>query len=157
MKSTLVPPRDLGARTQWAQEHPWVAGVYFGFVLSVAISAFEMLSSKAPVWFIVVVGVPAWALSSILFSIMIRRRFGQRPDADRHPLPTGSRPWTRASDRFLRWFLVVSAGGVVVSVIELVTWSKRPLASALSFAASAWLFGTLLAERRRRSAGPSSN
>ena len=88
MRSKFLPPGDLGARTQWTDEHPWVAGVYFGFVLSVGLSAFEALGANAPVWFVIAVGIPAWAVGSILFSALIRRRFGQRPDADRHPLPT---------------------------------------------------------------------
>jgi len=116
----------------------------------VGLSAFEALGANAPVWFVIAVGIPAWAVGSILFSALIRRRFGQRPDADRHPLPTGSRPWSRASDRFLRWFVAISIVGAVISVAELVTWSKRPVASALSLAVCAWLLGTVVAERRRR-------
>jgi len=40
--------------------------------------------------------------------------------------------------------------GAVISVAELVTWSKRPVAIALSLAVCAWLLGTVVAERRRR-------
>jgi hypothetical protein len=96
-----------------------------------------------------VFGMIAWPPTALLFAVLARRRFGERPDADRQPLPTHRRPWSRASDRFLAGVLIlgVAAGGVSIIGLALPSRSVDDLIGAVC---ATWLVRTALAERRLR-------
>lgn len=150
-----VPPRSLAAREAWAKEHPWLAGFYFGFFLSAALSLFfAFLGERRPSFALAfVLGIGTWILAWALFSVGLKSGFSQRlerPSAKDHPLPTQRRPWTRASDRFLFWFMLLGIAGAVVSAADLIGRSHARWGNVVSLLAGLWFAGTTWAEKKRR-------
>jgi hypothetical protein len=142
-----LPPRTIGARTEWSHAHPFLAGVYFGlFMSSFWVAAFA-LHGDAPIG--LVFGLIAWPLTALLFAVLTKRRFGERPDADQQPLPTRGRLWSRASDRFLAGMVSFGVVGGGVSIISLALPS-RSLSDLLGAVGGAWIVTTAVAERRLR-------
>ena len=149
-----IPPRSLGDRTLWAEEHPWIAGCYFGLMLTVFISAFEMIRTRASIWLVLAIGVPTWVFAWVPFSLMVKRRFGQRPHAEQHPTPTWRRPWTRASDRVLSLLILMGLLGVLAWLGGLITRTENPFLAGLVLVSGTWFLGTAWVERQRRRREP---
>jgi len=66
------------------------------------------------------------------------------------------RLWTRPSDLFVFWFMVLGIAGVPFSAIDILTGSHDVL-DLLDLPAAAWIADTTWAERRRRHRSGSSN
>jgi hypothetical protein len=148
----LVPPWSFAKRQEWARAHPWVVACYFatltsvftGFVLPV------LMGSPASVRFKVLVGLVTWPVTAMLLVVGLKRRWGERPDAEASPPPSARRIWSRASDRFLLWWMWFGVAATVVSALELVTGADRSWAPALAVAFGSWWVTTTWGERRRR-------
>jgi hypothetical protein len=123
----LVPPWSLAKRQEWARAHPWVAACYFATLMSVFLGfALPVLTgSPASVRFKVFVAVVAWPVMAILFPVALDCRWGERPDAEASPPPSARRMWSRASDRFLLWWMWLGVVATVGWVVELVTGTYR--------------------------------
>jgi hypothetical protein len=85
----LVPPWSLTKRQQWAEAHPLLASVYAALVGSLVPLYVAVTGSDR---FAVFLLICLW-LSIPLLAWGIKRRWGQRPDAEDHPRPTLRRPW----------------------------------------------------------------
>jgi hypothetical protein len=145
-----LPPRKIAARTEWSYAHPWLAGCYLGVcIIAFCFIAFALQGNA---WFGLSFGVIASVPIGLLAAILTKRRVGERPDADQHPLPTRDRIWSRVSDRLLAGILIL---GVVVgagSIVSL-TLPSRSLSDLVPAIAGVWGAATAAAERglRRRS------
>jgi hypothetical protein len=148
-----VPPRSMADRTKWLEEHPWIAGCYVGFFVTALVTIWGVIRTHASIWFGLAVGIPIWLLGWVLFAVLAKRRFGERPDGDSYPPPTWRRPWSRASDRFvLSWLIVGSTGVLILGSAFFIDETERfdaivGTAGWGIVAAMAW------AERRRRRRG----
>jgi hypothetical protein len=148
----LVPPWSLAKRQEWARAHPWVAACYFATLMSVFLGfALPVLTgSPASMRFKVFVAVVAWPVMAILFPVALDRRWGERPDAEASPPPSARRMWSRASDRFLLWWMWLGVVATVGWVVELVTGTYRSWRTVLVIPCGIWFATTTWAERRRR-------
>jgi hypothetical protein len=119
--------------------------------MTATLTVVEMIQTRASVWLAVAIGVPVWILIWVFFALLVKRRFGQRPDAASHPLPTYRRLWSRASDRVLFWSPLSGtvAGLAWAGDLAARSWAMRFLA-VLVLAADGWWVSTAWAERRRR-------
>ena len=147
-----LPPGSRATRSEWAEARPWLAGCYFATFMSVfAAFLFPLLiDSPASVGFKVLVGLLTWPLSATLFALGLKRRWGQRPEAEASPDPTARRIWSRASDRFLLGFMWLGIGGTVSWAVGLITGVDESWRAAIGIACGVWLATTTWAERRRR-------
>ncbi len=150
-----LPPRSFAARAEWSRTHPWLAGCYFGFVMS-ALSALVFAVRGAP-WFGLTFGLVMGPLTALLFAILAKRRFGERADADEQPPPTLRRMWSRASDRFLGGMMTLGVLGGMGSIIALALPGRSTM-DVVGLVAGAWLATSTRAERKLRQgpARPSS-
>jgi hypothetical protein len=142
-----LPPRTIGARAEWSNAHPWLAGCYFGLVMSGFWALAFALHGDALLG--LVFGLIASPPTALLFAFLAKRRFGERPDADQQPLPTRRRIWSRASDRFLTGMLIFGVVSATVSIVSLAIPS-RTFSDLLGAFGGAWLATTAAAERRVR-------
>lgn len=143
-----LPPRDLGARTVWAAEHPWLAGGSFGLFMAVFFGAVLAVGGGVEVGLLW--GLVMWPATALLFALLEKRRFGQRPDADAHPLPTTRRIWSRASDRYLFWMVTLGVAGGGASIADLVVRSGKSISGWAGVVAAVWLVTSMRSERRLR-------
>jgi hypothetical protein len=143
----VLPPWKLAEREEWAEARPWLAGLYFGLLMSPFFAVYPMIigGTEQP-YLAALVGLVSWPL----FAIGIRERWGRRPDAKAHPPPTYRRMWSRASDTWLSWFMWTGIAVVISTPFFLVTGAVGTadglirLIPALYFTLSTWM------ERRRR-------
>jgi hypothetical protein len=148
----LVPPWSFAKRQEWARAHPWVVACYFatltsvftGFVLPV------LMGSPASVRFKGLVALVTWPVAAMLLFVGLKRQWGVRPDAEAQPPPSARRMWSRASDRFLLWWMWLGVAATVVWAVELVTGADLSWPMVLGVLCGIWLATTTWAERRRR-------
>jgi hypothetical protein len=146
-----LPPRKLAARRKWFSARPWLAGCYFGvvtFVFFVVVSALYGRARSGLAFGLIVVP-PFSLLVAILTRFRIGEGFSERHDADEQPLPTYKRRWSRVSDRYLAWMLIIGLVVGVGTTISLALPSRSlpdliPAIAGISMAAEA------AAERRLR-------
>jgi hypothetical protein len=154
LRMTWLPPWRFAARLEWANAHPWIAGCYFGAVVSVLAFFLPVLmgASLSLTWRIVASAVtgPECAVS---FAFAFKRRWAQRPDAEAFTPPTWRRMWSRSSDRFLLWWMWLWAAGAVLMATLLISGSFRPWGPALAMPIALWNATTAWLERKRRRAG----
>jgi len=143
-----IPPRSLAAREHWARENRWVAGLYFGLLFSAFMTIWY--ASMWPGWLAVLAGLLTWPATCVAFAVGIRRRWGQRADPDRYPVPTRKRPWTRASDGLLLFGLVFCIAGGLLWGLGTVTGGENLLVGSVVTVGCVWMGVTAWAERRRR-------
>jgi len=141
----LVPPWSLTKRQQWAEAHPLLASVYAALVGSLVPLYVAVTGSDR---FAVFLLICLW-LSIPLLAWGIKRRWGQRPDAEDHPRPTLRRPWSRTSDRWLSRFVWFYMAMGVASLFGLLSDEVRG-SSALVLLFSVFVAATTWFERRRR-------
>jgi hypothetical protein len=128
--------------------------LYLGFVLAVA-SAVLVVGRGAPWIFGVGIGIVVWFVCSSLFVAFGQSRFGERPDAEQEPLPTYRRMWSRVSDRFLFWMMMLGIVGTVGSVIGLVG-SGRSVSDVITLVCGVWIVVGTGRERRTRQSAAST-
>jgi hypothetical protein len=80
-------------------------------------------------WRSVAVGVVVSASSALLLAPILmftsKRGWGEHAYADEMPPPTSTRPWTRTSDSFLLWTMILAALAFLISAADLAT-NARP-------------------------------
>jgi hypothetical protein len=145
-----IPPRSLADRSKWVEEHPWIAGCFFGFLLAVLLTIWGVTRTSASIWFGLVLAIPVWLVTWVLLAVLVKRRFGERPNGDSYPSPTWLRQWSRASDRFVFWFMVIGIVGALVSVSDLIARPRDVLDAVVGVVGWTWVAITTWAERRRR-------
>ena len=143
----VIPPWKLSEREGWAEARPWLAGLYFGLLMSLFFAVYLMINGGSEQLYVaVVVGLACWPL----FAVGVKHRWGQRPDAKAHPPPTYRRMWSRMSDTWLSWFMWTGIAVVIFTPFFLLTGAVGTagglirLIPALFFTLSTWM------ERRRR-------
>ena len=143
----ILPPWKLAAREEWAEARPWLAGLYFGLLMSLVYAVYLMIIGGTDQLYLAALGgLASWPL----FAVGIRRRWGQRPNAKDHPPPTYRRRWSRTSDTLLTWFMWMGIAVVIFTPYFLLTGAVGTAAgligliAALEITLSTWL------ERRRR-------
>ncbi len=142
----LVPPWSLAKRQEWAEAHPWLASVYGALGGSLPLVYMAVTASDRFALFLLIC---LW-LSVPLLALVIKRRWGQRLDAEAHPRPTLRRLWSRTSDRWLSRFMWFYTALAVVSVFGLLSEEDRG-SSAIVLLLSVIVVATARSERRRRS------
>lgn len=100
----------------------------------------------------------AWGSTGLLVcwpltALGIKRGLGRRPQAEDHPSPTYTRPWTRVSDKWLRLNMWLAGGLSVLNVINLIS-SKGSPGYFLVLALWVLVLWSLERERRRRQGQP---
>jgi hypothetical protein len=90
-----------------------------------------------------------WPIGAVLFAVLAKRRFGERADAEDHPLPTYRRPWSRASDRFLTGIMMLGVLGLLATMIKLAL-PGRSFVDIAGFVSGALLIVLARAERKLR-------
>ena len=65
-----IPPRSLPAREQWARENRWVAGLYFGLLLSAFMTGWYR--TRWPGWYAIAAGILTLPLATIGFAWYVR-------------------------------------------------------------------------------------
>ncbi len=153
----LIPPWSFAKRQEWARKHPWVATCYFATLMSV-FAGFVLpllMRSPASLRFKVLVGLVTWVVTALLLSVALKRRWGERPDAEAQPAPSARRMWSRASDRVLLWWMWFGVAVTVAAAVELLTGDDRSPAMVLGLPCGIWWATTTWAERRRRRSGAS--
>ena len=140
------PPWKLAEREEWAEARPWLAGFYFGLLMSLFSAVYPMIiGGTEQLYLAAIVGLASWPL----FAVGVKHRWGQRPDAKDHP-PTYRRRWSRASDTWLSWFMWTGIASVILILFSFLTGTVRTavgvigLVAALDITVSTWM------ERRRR-------
>lgn len=149
------PPRSLAERQEWSKAHPWIAACWFG------VSFFPILVvvglERTTLWRSIVVGVFVSAVAALLFAPLLKfatkRHWGEHPNATTLPPPTFKRMWSRASDRFLWWAMILGALAVLVSATDLATNSDHLARALIGLIAASWWVATSWLERRQRIAG----
>jgi hypothetical protein len=146
------PPRSIAERQEWAKAHPWLVGCWFGvtfFAFSVVLGL-----EKTTLWRSIVggalVSVVAALLFVPLFKLGSKRRWGEHTNAEALPPPTWTRMWSRTSDRFLRWTLVLSSLAFLVSAADVASGTDHAARASIALLAGTWLVVTTWLERRRR-------
>ena len=143
----VLPPWKLAKREEWAEARPWLAGLYFGLLMSLFSAVYLMIIGRAEQLYLAALG---GLVSGPLFAVGVKHRWGQRPDAKAHPPPTYRRMWSRTSDTWLSWFMWTGIAVVIFTPFFLVTRAVGTaaglirLVAALYFTLSTWM------ERRRR-------
>jgi hypothetical protein len=90
-----------------------------------------------------------WPATGALFAILVRRRFGERPDADQQPTPTFRRLWSRASDRFLTWTVTFGCIGGAIAAVRLAL-PGRSVGELFTLLCAAFFLASAGQERRLR-------
>lgn len=151
MDTSWLPPRKLAARREWFKAHPWLGGCYFGVMMfgfwyvALAVNG----DARFGLVFGLIVVVPAALVVAIVTRFRVGEGFGERRDADEQPGPTYKRRWSRASDRFLAWMLIVSVVVGATTIISLALPS-RSIPALIPATAAVWLAAETAAERRLR-------
>lgn len=135
-------------RELWALDHPNIAGVYFGlfFSLVLAIPAALLESAALGALIVPVVGIP----SAMFFAKGIRDE-NERRRRSGFETPPGF--WSRFSDRFLFWMMVVLSVGFIASALDLVIGDENRWRAAGGAALSAAFAVSAGVERHRRRVG----
>jgi hypothetical protein len=143
------PPWSIADRTKWARARPWLSGFYFGLWMALIFGAYVAIRSGIELGFLV--GGAIWAGTWPVFAIGTKRRWGLRPNIDHAAAPTIRRPFSEASDRWLSFFIWISAVGAGVLAVGLALGANRtvlggfvPLALNILFLWTTWT------ERRHR-------
>jgi hypothetical protein len=143
----VLPPWKLAEREEWAEAHPWLAGLYFGLLMSLFFAVYPIIiGGTAQPYLAAIVGLASWPLCAV----GVELRWGQRPDAKAYPPPTYRRMWSRRSDTWLSFFMWAGLSVVILTPYFLLTGAVGTadglirLIPALYFALSTWM------ERRRR-------
>jgi hypothetical protein len=149
-----VPPRSSAERSEWAKVHPWIAGFYFGLLLSIFMPLVLVTRGvhRFEIIFFSISGLVSWPFFALAMKVGSKRGWGERPNAEGQPAPTWRRPWTRASDRFVVGGLLLGIASGVAWVPRLFHGGWRELVAAPSFGCALWLALTSWAERKRRRA-----
>ena len=80
----VLPPWKLAEREEWAEARPWLAGLYFGLLMSLFSAVYPMIIGGTEQLYLAAVGgLVSWPL----FAVGVRHRWGQRSDAKAHPPP----------------------------------------------------------------------
>ena len=143
----VLPPWKLAEREERAEARPWLAGLYFGLLMSLFSAIYLMIIGRAEQLYLAALG---GLVSGPLFAVGVKHGWGQRPDAKAHPPPTYRRMWSRTSDPWLSWFMWTGIAVVIFTPFFLVTRAVGTaaglirLVAALYFTLSTWM------ERRRR-------
>jgi hypothetical protein len=159
MRTRWLPPRSVGERFEWSRAHPSLAGFYVGF--AVGMTSFVLFVGRGGSWTVGIgLGLVVWfGTGSVAVVIGQNRfglhRFGERPDAEQQSMPTYRRMWSRASDRFLFWMMMIGIAGTVASVIGLVG-SGRSVSDVITLLCGLWLGSSTALERRTRPSEASS-
>ncbi len=150
--SKWVPPATLSARTLWARKHPWIAGCYFATIMSLAFSLLfpQLIGSPANARSRVLLALVLWLPTMLLFAMGSRRRWLERPDADAHPLPTYRRPFSNASDGFVRSFMWAGILGMALTPVVILSGVVPLRESLLGFLGAGSFTWTTWRERRYR-------
>lgn len=143
----VLPPWKLSEREEWAEAHPWLAGFYFGLLMT---PVYLVITGNAERLYLAAIGgLVSWPL----FAVGMKHRWGYRwvyrPDAKRHPPPTYRREWSR-SDAFLSWFMWLGIVSVVLTPLYLLAGTVRPVLGLAGLIAGLYLALTTWTERRRR-------
>jgi hypothetical protein len=113
--------------------------------------------ARTTLWRSIVVGMVVAALAALLFAplfkLAIKRHWGEHANAERLPPPTFKRVWSRASDRFLWWAMILGGVAFLVSAIDVATNSDHFATALIGLIAAAWIVATAWLERRWRIAG----
>jgi hypothetical protein len=142
-----LPPPSLGARTEWARVHPWVAGWNFGFLMAALFGV--VLAFETSPWIGLAGALLIWPVTALVFAVLAKQRFGERADADEHPLPTVGRAWSQASDRFLRGMMTIGVLAALACIVGLVR-SGRSVIDGVGLVSGAWLAASVFKERKLR-------
>jgi hypothetical protein len=146
------PPKSLAEQHEWAKAHPWLAGCEFGVMCFVLVVVLGL--EKTTLWRSIFVGAVVSAVAALSWVALVRfgtkRQWGEHPNADALPPPTVKRMWSRASDRYLWWTMILSALVFVVSAAGLATNSGHPATALVGLVAATWFVVTAWLERRRR-------
>jgi hypothetical protein len=144
-----LPPLTLAGRYEWMKARPWVAGSYFGALLAVLAVIIGTIGSN--IWVGLGLGVPIGVLCMLLVTLSIKRRWGERVDAEDHPLPTMRRPLSRASDRILIWASFFAGASALLELAQLILRVGDDLVHVVGLAVSgAWILAAGAERRRRR-------
>jgi hypothetical protein len=138
----LIPPWSRAKRLEWVRAHPWVAGYYFATLMSATFVLPVQIASPSSLRHKVLVGLVAWPMMATLFAIGVKRRWGERPDAEAQPPPSARRMWSLASGRFLLWFMRLGVAGTGVLVVGFVAGVDRSWAVVLGVPCGIWLATT---------------
>jgi hypothetical protein len=110
--------------------------------------------AKTTLWPSIVVGIVFAAVAALLFGLLLKfgtkRHWGERPNAERFQPPTFKRVWSRASDRFVRWAMILGGVAFLVSAIDVATNSDHVATASIGLIAASWWVATAVLERRRR-------
>ncbi len=120
--------------------------VYAGLLFAVGFAVYVTVRTGAGLG--VLVGVAGWLTFWLLSALALKRRWGERPDAEDYPLPTLRRMWSRTTDRLLSQLMWVSVAAAFVLAVGLVTRSDRTLSTVFALAVSIGFAGTAWAERK---------
>lgn len=148
-----LPPKSGHARTEWAKAHPWIAGCYFGLGLGLGFPALLAMgggSIQSVALLALLAGIAGALLWPPYFRLAVKNRWGERPNAEAHPVPTYRRMWSRTSDRWLTWIMVLVVAAGVQTAISLVTGTGGLLLAVIFLFVSAFAVIATWAERRRR-------
>lgn len=143
----VLPSWKLAEREEWAEAHPWLAGLYFGLLMSLFYAVYLIIIGGTDQLYLAALG---GLVSGPLFAVAVRHRWGQRPDAKAHPRPTYRRMWTRTSDTFLTWFMWMGIAVVVTTPFFLLTGDVGTAAGLLGLIAALEITRSTWMERRRR-------
>jgi hypothetical protein len=143
----VLPPWKLAERYAWAEARPWLAGFYFGLLMSLFFAAYPVIiGGTEQLYLAALVGLACWPLCAV----GVKLRWGQRPDAKAYPPPTYRRMWSRMSDTWLLFFMWTGISVVIFTPYFILTRAIGTasglirLIPALYFTLSTWI------ERRRR-------
>jgi hypothetical protein len=153
-RDELAPAKVPGGQDEVGASASLARGVLlrvgtFGFLCALAIPAVMQRGN----WIVVLVGGPlTWLASMQLFVVGIKRRWGERPDAENHPLPhsagcTAGRRTGSCSGFCGSVSLAPSSRQLDLSLGPIGHGGE-----ALFLAASVWWWSTTWAERKRRQA-----
>ena len=125
--------------------HPAIAGFYFGFLQACFYIVLGVTHHAA--FFGVVFGLIVWPVSMLVFVWFAKRRiFGERPDADRDPLPTlpvdssAARPTASVF-----WIMMVGVLMIGDSVMSL-AGSQRSIGRMIMLLLFVWIVSSALRE-----------
>jgi len=143
----VLPPWKLSERMEWAEAHPWLAGFYFGLLMSPVYLIIMGSTERVYLALAALEGLVSWPL----IAVGVKQRWGQRPDAKDHPPPTYRRLWSRASDAFLSWFMWMGIVGVILTPLSLLAGTVRPALGLIGLVAALYMTRSTSMERSRRS------
>lgn len=112
---------------------------------------------RMTLWWSIVVAAGVSAIAALLFAPWLKfatkRHWGEHPNAAALPPPTFKRVWSRASDRFLWWAMILGGLAAFVSATDLATNSDHLARALVGLVAASWFVATAWLERRWRIAG----